>query len=47
MANNNSPSRATVLNIIDAYEGMLRLDWNNMALRAEWTKWKCVLAGMQ
>jgi hypothetical protein len=50
MTNNNSPSRETVLNIIDAYEGMLRPYVFSGKLPADLVearaKWIAVLAQM-
>lgn len=47
MTNNNFPSRETVLNIIEAYEGMLRVDWNNNGAKERRAYWVMVLRGMK
>lgn len=46
-ASNNNPSAAEIRAIVDTYEGMIALDWNNSELRNQRTTWLARLAEVE
>ncbi len=40
-------TKSEVLSIIEAYEGLIRQNWNDLAARAKWTEWKMVLCRLE